>query len=153
MPGLGRYRPSDPPSPSGSTAPIKSAQVTRVSSSSSSRRTRRLLGGGLLQRCPAARPSRRRWADRRSRPCSRSVAASWAIKQTQLRRSRKAAACGRAQLLANGAVDMEHGLEIENVGRRGPLSTAVTWPLADGPSVCFESWQNWANAGKIPAKF
>ena len=27
---------------------------------------------------------------------------------------------------ANGAVDMEHGLEIENVGRRGPLSTAVT---------------------------
>ena len=54
---------------------------------------------------------------------------------------------------ANGAVDMEHGLEIENVGRRGPLSTAVTWPVADGPSVCFESWQNWANAGKIPAKF
>ena len=37
---------------------------------------------------------------------------------------------------ANGAVDMEHGFEIENVGRRGPLSTAVTW--ADGPSVCFE---------------
>ena len=28
---------------------------------------------------------------------------------------------------ANGAVDMEHGLEIENVGRRGPLPTAVTW--------------------------
>ena len=49
-------------------------------------------------------------------------------------RSRRAAA-GRAELLANGAVDMEHGLEIENVGRRGPLSTAVTWPSADGPSV------------------
>ena len=62
--------------------------------------------------------------------------------------SRRAAA-GRAELLANGAVDMEHGLEIENVGRRGPLSTAVTWPLADGPSVCFEFWQNWANSGKL----
>ena len=62
--------------------------------------------------------------------------------------SRRAAA-GRAELLANGAVDMEHGLEIENVGRRGPLSTAVTWPLADGPSVCFEFWQNWVNSGKF----
>ena len=54
-----------------------------------------------------------------------------------LRTMSRRAAAGRAELLANGAVNMEHGLEIENVGRRGPLSTAVTWPLADGPSVCF----------------
>ena len=65
--------------------------------------------------------------------------------------AQRAAVYGRAELLANTAVDMEHGLEIENVGRRGPLSTAVTWPLADGPSVCFEFWQNWANSGKIPS--
>ena len=43
---------------------------------------------------------------------------------------------------------MEHGLEIENVGRRGPLSTAVTWPLADGPSVSSGLWRNF---GKMPA--
>ena len=69
--------------------------------------------------------------------------------------SRRAAACGRAQLLASGAVDMEHGLEIENVGRRGPLAKAATWPLADGPSVCFEFLQNCEEkiARQIPAKF
>ena len=65
--------------------------------------------------------------------------------------SRRAAACGRAQLLANG--DMEHGFEIENVGPRSPLSTAVTWPLADGLTVYFDFYFLSTLGGKILAKF